>query len=150
MAIDAEITRIMTNWARWKSGVSLRAGVSAAYDMESHGRREEAPVPLANGEAMDVDAVVVMLPEELCTPVREWWLRGGTVEAKAKRCRCAVATLYRRLEHAHERVRDGLQARRDRGLQLRGQRAAVMEAARPAAREFPDIPLAWRKETLTK
>lgn len=135
MAVNAETTRLMTNWARWKSGVSISAAVSSAYNMEGHGRRDETPTPLINGEAVDVDAAVKLLPAELVDVVAVWWLRGGRAEDKAARCKCSVASLYRRLDYAHGRIRAHLSALRERGNRMRRDREAAIEAARPAAPE---------------
>lgn len=105
MAIDAETTRRMTNWARWKvGGASIELAMSSAYDLEARGRREAVSVPLMNGEALDVDRAVHDLPGELVLVVEQHWLKRGSVGRKAKRCGCAISTFYRRLEDAHYRV----------------------------------------------
>jgi DNA-directed RNA polymerase specialized sigma24 family protein len=109
----------MTNWARWKSGVSIGVAVSSAFDLEARGRREAASIPLLNGEASDVDSAVDALPRELHDVVIEHWLKKGTVEKHARSCRCGVTTYYQRLSHAHERIRALMRGKRDQAERAR-------------------------------
>jgi hypothetical protein len=120
MAIDAEITRLMTNWARWKlGGAAIGVAMSGAYDLEAPGRREAVSMPLLNGEAADVERAVMDLPGELFHVVEQFWLKRGSIQHKAKRCGCAIATLYRRLDDAHERIQLYLKALRQRSQHAR-------------------------------
>ena len=112
MAIAAETERMMRNWARWKTGAPIGVSSSSAYELEGRGRREEVSIPLLNGEAIDVDKAVHDLPGWLHEAVWQYWIRGGSVEEKARRCHCAVKTLYRRLDEAHGRIHVCLDARR--------------------------------------
>lgn len=124
VAMAAETERLMRNWARWRSGVPIGLAVSGAYDLEAPGRREETPIPLLNGEAVDVEEGVQALPTELKLVVyvhwldrdlQEKWIGGkATTDRRARRCRCAVATYYRRLGHAHARIHLHLDHLRDR------------------------------------
>lgn len=109
----------MTNWALWKSGASIRMAVTAAWGLEAKGRREAASVPLLNGEAADVDSAVDALPPELHDVIVEHWLKKGTAEKHARSCRCEIRTYYRRLEHAHERIRALMRAKRDQAERAR-------------------------------
>lgn len=146
--IDAETERRMRNWARWRLGVPIGLAVSGAYDLEAPGRREETSIPLLNGEAMDVDKAVDELPEDLKAVVKEYWLRNGTVTQKAKACRCAIATFYRRLHQAHQRVHDHLEQLRARGARLR-QAAAVVKPA-PAAAASSDARERFYREAVAE
>lgn len=122
--IDPETERLMRNWSRWKSGVPIGLAVSSAYELEARGRREEVSIPLLNGEAMEVDRAVEALPGELKDVIRRHWLQaGGTIRQRAKACRCAVATYYRRLHQAHQRIRATIHLRRERGRRIAGARA---------------------------
>ena len=122
---EAETARLMNNWAHWKAGVSISVAVSSAFNLEARGRREAVSVPLLNGEAADVDAAVDALPRELHQVVVMHWLgettdhrgkprkmRAATIEQRAQACSCAVATYYRRLEHAHARIRALMRGKR--------------------------------------
>jgi hypothetical protein len=93
---DAETHRMMTNWARWKTGAPIGLAVSGAYELEARGRREETSIPLLNGEAIDVDKAVDLLPKQVSLVVAEYWLRKGTV-GRSCRCRCSSKTFYLRL-----------------------------------------------------
>jgi DNA-directed RNA polymerase specialized sigma24 family protein len=119
MAIDWESRRIMLNWAQWKSGSPIGLASSNAYELEARGRHEETPIPLLNGEALDVDKAISELPPELSVAVAEYWLRKGTIREKLRRLRCAAETFYRRLDQAHRRVREHLQRLRDIGVRKR-------------------------------
>lgn len=120
MAIDADTTRMMTNWARWRDGSGMGGcAITAAYDLEARGRREEVSVPLINGEAVDVDGAVGLLRPELKQAVVQWWCKGGTIERKAKVCGCWPKTLYNRIEEAHRQIHAHLRDLRERGRQAR-------------------------------
>jgi hypothetical protein len=121
--IAVETERLMRNWALWKySGSSISAAMSSAhvamtsaYSLEARGSRSGVSMPLFDAEALDVDQAVGVLPEPLKLVVAEYWLRKGTTMQKVRRCRCAVATFYRRLGHAHSRIHlhlSGLRQRR--------------------------------------
>jgi len=110
--VDHETERLMQNWARWRSGVSVSVGVSSAYQLEARGRRSETPMPLINGDAVLVDQAVEALPDGLKIVLIEYWVRGGRNEQKLKRCRCTERTFYRRLEDGNTRVRREVEARR--------------------------------------
>lgn len=134
---DAETHRLMTNWARWKSGASVGAAMSSAYDLEARGRRELVSTPLLNGEAAEVDAAVVALPSELYDVITVRWLgkirprlsrvntlhshggdplervRASTAREQAAACRLPLRSYYRRLAHAHARIRALMHARRN-------------------------------------
>lgn len=97
----AEIERLMTNWARWKSGVSMSVAISGAYDLEARGRREAGSVPLLNGEASDVDAAVSSLPAELYDVVTIHWL--GQKRDQVRKS----AVQVRSLSPSHFRGEDG-------------------------------------------
>jgi hypothetical protein len=125
MAIAAETGRLMLNWSRWKLGVPISVAVSGAYDLEARGRREETPTPLLNGEALDVDKAVMDLPGDLFHVVEQFWLKKGTLDQKARKCKCAPATFYRRLQDAHGRIHMHMDS-----LRARGQRMAAQESAR--------------------
>lgn len=134
-AEQAEIQRLMTNWARWKAGAGLSSPVSQAWTLEAKGMRAGTAMPLTNGEAVDVDAAVDALWAPLREAVNVHWREdmavatredqaGGAgrgrrarqrslgVEQRAKACGCEVRTYYRRLDQAHERILAFLAARR--------------------------------------
>lgn len=112
MAIDAETERLMQNWARWKSGAGVAMAVSSAYNLEATGAWGETPMPLIDGDAIMVDAAVESLPDGLKVVLIEYWVRGGLIDQKVRRCRCTRRTFYRRLDDANRKVVQLVQERR--------------------------------------
>jgi DNA-directed RNA polymerase specialized sigma24 family protein len=119
--IDVDTKRMMENWIRWKlgGGGPGNPSVTSNYDLEARGRREQISTPLLNGEAIDVDAAVDKLPAQLKNVIVQYWLRRGSARQKAKACRCAPDTFYRRLAQAHDAIREHLKALRRRGERVR-------------------------------
>lgn len=129
---EAETVALMTNWALWKvSGGDTAAGVggsgiiSSAYNLEARGRRAAVAIPLINGDAVIVDQAVRALPAELRQVINVHWLqqiedkRGrlrpwphANTEQRARACGCQVRTYWRRLGHAHERIRALMRAKK--------------------------------------
>lgn len=103
MAIDAETTRLMTNWAQWRAGASVALAMSGAYDAAVRDTYD-TPMPLLNGEALEVNQAVEGLEASLAKAVTEFWCYSGNAAEKARRCGCALGTLYRRLDQAHAGV----------------------------------------------
>lgn len=107
--IDTETERRMTNWARWRvAGGRISLAMSSAYSLEGRGRRDEVGVPLIDGEAEDVEKVVLALQYPLQLVLIEYWVKGGSVAQKARACRCARSTFFERLALGHKAVVDGL------------------------------------------
>ena len=119
MAIDTETERMMNNWALWRSGSMTGCAVSGAYELEARGRHGDTPMPLINGEAVEIDQAVQLLDYTQRSAVEEFWLRTGPVVDKARRCGCAVAALYRRLERAHQAIRAHRQQLLERAQRIR-------------------------------
>lgn len=103
MAIDDETARLMNNWAQWRAGASVGLAMSGAYDAAIRDTFD-TPMPLLNGEALEVNQAVERLEAPLATAVTEYWCYSGNAVEKARRCGCALATLYRRLDQAHAGV----------------------------------------------
>ena len=129
---EAETARLMTNWARWKSGAGISVATSSAFNLEARGRREATSIPLLNGEASDVDHAVDALPPDLHKVIAVHWLdefidrRGKTRRAqhaneqqRARACGCAPSTYWTRLKHAHERIRAVMRAKRQQAERAR-------------------------------
>ena len=112
---------MMLNWAAWRDGGAQADGISMtnAYDLAPRGRRDPQATTLLNGEAIDVEAAVNALPPDLHIVIVEYWTKKGNSEKHARACRCGVRTFYYRLEHAHERIRALLQAKRDQAERAR-------------------------------
>ena len=103
MAIDNETTRLMTSWAMWRTGGSTHGmAVSTAF---SEARDSyDTPMPLINGEALEVDQAVHAMRPELQRVVIQFWCKRGTVAERAARAGCGMRTFYDRLDQAHAAV----------------------------------------------
>ena len=118
-AIEAETERLMLNWAQWRHGGSIRMAMSGAYDGMPRDPWDQ-PIPLMNGEAVDVQGAVDRLEQHQRVATEEFWLRTGNARDKARRCGCAnERTLYRRLEQAHAFIRAYLNELRARAERTR-------------------------------
>lgn len=101
MAVDTETYRLMENWARWRAGCSIGMAVSSAYSQQIKDAYD-TPLPLMNGDAIEVNQAVDRLELHLQRAVVEFWCWSGQTQDKALRAGCgSVATLYRRLDQAH-------------------------------------------------
>ena len=101
---DEYIKQRMLQWADWvmkrESGglgyprecpyTRMRGGNSAGYYS-----------PDVDLEAMEVEKGVQLLPVDIKRCVREYYLRIGTIESKAKRLHIHRDTIYARIERAH-------------------------------------------------
>lgn len=116
-AQEEEVSRMLSNWVRWKLGGASISLAMSLQGLPSRGTRSETPVPLINGEAVDVDSAVEALPGPLRLVVHVHWLhelpdRQGRprraprapTDQRARACRCSVRTYFRRLRHAHDRI----------------------------------------------
>jgi DNA-directed RNA polymerase specialized sigma24 family protein len=112
--LDAEFRRRMTNWSIWRSGASISLAASTAYDPALHESNYDECYPLMNGDAVDVEEAVLQLPPELRNVVEAYWVGRGSNEQKARSCKCAIRTYWRRLDHAHVRIQQHLSVRRAR------------------------------------
>lgn len=104
MAVDAETYRLMENWARWRAGSPIGMAVSSAYSQQIKDAYD-TPLPLMNGDAIEVNQAIERIEEHLQRAVLEYWCWSGVTQDKALRAGCgSVATLYRRLDQAHASI----------------------------------------------
>lgn len=119
--IEAETTRLMENWAAWRRGDSISCAVSAAY-REAIRDTYDTPLPLINGEALDVDKAIGRLEQHLQKAVEEFWVRRGQQHQIARACGCSMRAVYRRLDQAHRFIHAFLHELKERGERARQQR----------------------------
>lgn len=132
MAIDTETYRLMENWARWRAGVTIGMGVSSAYSQQIKDAYD-TPLPLMNGDAVEVSQAVDRLEPYLQSAVIEYWCWSGSYQDKAMRAGCgSVATLYRRLDQAHAFVHAFRREQRRASERLR--QGVVTRMAKSASR----------------
>lgn len=101
MAIDTETYRLMENWARWRAGCGIALAVSGAYSQQAKDAYD-TPLPLMNGDAVEVNQAVDRLELHLQKAVIEYWCWSGSFQEKVLRSGCgSERTMYRRLDQAH-------------------------------------------------
>ena len=109
-----DIVRMLENWARWvaQDGGSSRSPYPA-YNLEPPGKRAGSVLPTLNGEAEDVDAVMVTLPMDYQKVMRINYQRPNRADRmNAKDCGCALNTYKRRLDEGHKLFASAWYARR--------------------------------------
>lgn len=114
----------LQNWARWKAGAGdspLGYATTSLTESVRSGYRE-SPVPTNAVEAAETDTAVRALhPAELGRTLVCYYCDGGTYRDKVRALGCSVATMYSRIDQAHQQLA--------RALTERGQ-AAQRERAR--------------------
>jgi hypothetical protein len=98
-----DIVRMLENWARWvlQDGGSSRSPYPA-YNLEPPGKRAGSVMPTLNGEAEDVDAVMVTLPMQNQEAMRvNYFWPNRADHTNAKTCSCSLSTYRRRLDEGH-------------------------------------------------
>lgn len=101
-----EVARRLENWALWywRGRVGPRApGPSPAYNLVNIATRDQENNNLViSGEAEDVDRVLRGMEPKIVEALTVYYTAPSTwtPRARATRCRCGVATFYRRVERA--------------------------------------------------
>lgn len=111
-----DIVRMLENWARWvvADGGSKRSPYPA-YNLEPPGPRAGSQLPMLNGEAEDVDAVIADMSPRYQQPLRMNYQWPNVADrVNAKRCNCSLNTYKSRLHEAHQIFSDVWYARRSR------------------------------------
>ena len=99
----------MQQWARWslRSGSGKLGYARAILQCKADAQRvgyARSVVPVADVGAAEVNACVERLIPELVRTVREFYAGTGSVQDKAARLGCAVATVYSRVGQAHREL----------------------------------------------
>jgi hypothetical protein len=103
----------LNEWALWRAGARICTGgctTSNAYSwIGAGGRGDNAPPPLSylpldELACAETDRCVCALEPLLRQVVEEYYLRLGTKEMVARRCNCHVATVFRRIDAAHNKL----------------------------------------------
>lgn len=105
MANDEYIKTRMQQWAEW---AAMRESGAVGYPRECSYTRMQARSgssgyhsPEIDMEAMEIEDAVRELPDYLRCTVREYYVKPGTIEQKAKELRCHRDTIYTRISQAH-------------------------------------------------
>lgn len=99
----------LNEWARWRltgrQALFARPSVYFRAGADAFGREPPAGasiVPIDDLEAERTHRCVMALEPLLQDTVTEFYCRAGTAETMAKQLRCDKATLYRRIDRAHQ------------------------------------------------
>jgi hypothetical protein len=109
---EEDLERALKNWARWV--VSDKSALHSSFPTEKRvegPRPYDAPIPIINGEAVEMDAIVEALPVRYAEVIRVWYVQELDPVVAARRCR--IQTVYNRLEEAWALIRRERSARRD-------------------------------------
>lgn len=133
---EEDLERALRNWARWvvSGGSTLCSGFPLA-ELASHGTRSEAPIPIMNGEAVELDIIIGsadLVPVRYAEVLRVHYVWEFEPPAAARRCRCCIKTYYNRLEKAWDLVHSGRQARHRAAAAVAESYRAAVEASRLA------------------
>lgn len=84
--IESEIERMLNNWALWSAGGGLAAHCAVSvYDLGGRGTRAASTMPVIDGEAMDIDAIIKTLEFEERQALHARYKREVLVEPMLKR-----------------------------------------------------------------
>lgn len=107
---DDEIDRLLENWARWKITGSSHGRSLSPYPIynlaiiDRQARRDY--VPILNGEAEDIDAIIKDLPPRYARAINEYYLWTGTIDHKARRLNVCENTFRTWLAKGKELIRE--------------------------------------------
>lgn len=106
MARNEEMERRCLNWARWKDGAgSGGLGYGSNAGMWSEVARDgyrTAVVPTSDVEAEQTDRGVAALESRLRRTVEVYYLGTGSIDERCKQLQISRATIYVRVDRAHE------------------------------------------------
>lgn len=120
----------LQNWARWKIARTTGDTGHSARDLgAANGGRSgyiTAAVPIIEAEAAATDEAIERLdPPGLGLTVHRFYLdTGGHVEKAARLC-ISVATMYARIDRAHQQLAEHFRARQERQRQERARIQAL-------------------------
>jgi hypothetical protein len=113
MAFNTYINDRLNQWAHW---VAQRDSGALGYPHQSafvrlaggSGSYSSRLAPDLNERAWEIERAVQSLRGELKECVVSFYCRIGTIEQKARECRCCRDTMYSRLDRAHGLILDAL------------------------------------------
>lgn len=140
MARNEEMERRCLNWARWKNGEGQGGlGYGSGGWMSSgadRGGYREAKVPTLDVEAEQTDRAMQSLESALRRTVEVYYLGTGTMEERCRALQISRATIYVRVDKAHEVLAAWLRDAEARARHERERVELVQASVRRAAGEF--------------
>lgn len=139
MARNEEMERRCLNWARWKNGEGQGGlgygGGGWNWTGADRATFREARVPTLDAEAEQTDRAMQSLEPALALTVEVYYLSTGTMEERCSFLRISRATIYARVDRAHEALAAWL---RDAEAKARHERERVQLLQASARRESTD------------
>lgn len=106
MARNDEMERRCLNWARWKNGEGQGGlgygGGGWNWTGADRAAFREAKVPTLDVEAEQTDRAILSLESALRRTVEVYYLGTGTMEERCRTLQISRATIYVRVDRAHE------------------------------------------------
>lgn len=108
MARNEEMERRCLNWARWRNGAGAGGlgygGGGWNWSGADRGGYREAIVPTLDVEAEQTEQGLQTLTPYLRRTVEVYYLGTGTMEERCQQLQVSRATLYHRIDKAHEEL----------------------------------------------
>ena len=109
------INDLLNDWARWRlsdratirhalGSKSCWPAMLADQDPDVKYERHGTLVPLNDLDCCQTDKAVCALPSDLKAVIVEFYTRTGTADMAAKRCGVSKATLFRKVDAAHQHI----------------------------------------------
>lgn len=136
---NEEMERRCLNWARWRGGagsggLGYGGGGGMWRDVVSTSRYREAVVPTLDVEAEQTERGVAQLVSHLRRTVEVYYLGTGTMVERCHSLQIASATLYARIDKAHEALAAWLREQEAMARHQRERVELIQASARPRAR----------------
>lgn len=137
MARNEEMERRCLNWARWKAGdgqggLGWGSGSggwqSAGADRSGY---REAKVPTLDAEAEQTNRAIETLDVSMQRTVTVYYLGTGTMEQRCSHLQISRATIYLRVDRAHELLAAWLREIEAKARNERERLALLLASARP-------------------
>lgn len=114
MARNEELERRCLNWARWQEGAGQGGlGYSGVFHGATGGYRTSI-VPTQDVEAEQTDRAIKTLGSPLRETVHVYYLDTGSMEERCTRLQISRATIYTRIDRAHQLIAEWLRDQKAR------------------------------------
>ena len=142
MARSEDVERRCLNWARWKNGEGQGGlgygGGGWNWSGADRSAFREAKVPTLDAEAEQPDRAIQSLASALRRTVEVYYLGTGTMEERCRSLQISRATIYVRVDRAHDVIAAWLREAEARARHERERVELVQASARRRASSFKE------------
>lgn len=135
MARNEDLERRCLNWARWKNGEGQGGlgygGGGWNWSGADRSNYREAKVPTLDAEAEQTDRAIQSLQSTLRRTVEVYYLGTGSMEERCRELQVSRATIYVRVDKAHEEIAAWVRQAESKALHERERLALLQASARP-------------------